>query len=796
MPDQEFLRADALGEAVRAYDRLRQGGEQIIDALTAAATVAPDVLATAGIDPRFISLNAALPRVPTSAELATVPLTQVLAGSHQPGGMLQRLRWDRGQAAWLPDGEALVGATRLEAVKEDVAAADTKAAALQHASLEDMLSSTSPAFRHQAAGRRGGAFVLMSPGTPVPTHAQGLEAMYHVRADGRVLRRVTQPGDLLDVGWWPISFGPQYNGADSDQVNAARLAAEQAAVDKWVAYATTIGGQFVMPYGAVLEAHIRSLGAAKPITVVAYNAEVWGTDKFKPVVTFENFDEVRVIGMKAKHTSVGTAPPLSHQDPRRTAGGHGFLFVRGAFLHTTGLDVLGAASMGMVTWAVKIFHHDSPTVRLCMGDGIHTTGGCEQGTINSPIVRYCGDDGIPVVSYKPSAQSGDAVTGAAGLCRNVTVNNGSVMYAGARGLTVAGGEHIVYNGLIVENTWTYGVFIAEDRGFETYAPKNITLNGGIIANAGRYSPAGDAPVSSGVYVDQAATDVTIGGGLQVYGATLHGLQLEGANVTVGHVDVHHNAGVGAFVTGDHVIVGADAVLRSNAGAGYLNQRRPKLAVRPLQTTTIDGTPITRAEEYQQTDGNGNLLWLLPQDPVFRGTSRGHTVGVAAYAGAPLRVIGADVTDNTIGLEAGANGVIRMSAGRLARNSEGVAAHDGGRISLSGVDVEESGGYGLQAYAGGVINVQGGHIRANGQTPGAVNVQAVVHGAGSELRLVGTRVTGTLPAGLGAFNAGKLKVLGCDLEEASAANGPATVDYGGDPVIQVSGSLPLTANSTA
>lgn len=108
MTAREFLDARALGEAQRYLARLTSDGQQIVSALSSAAEIAPEVTAMAGLDPRFVTGSAALPRNPTAAELAALPTGQTFGGAHRPAGLLQRLAWDRTGGQWTASGQPLV----------------------------------------------------------------------------------------------------------------------------------------------------------------------------------------------------------------------------------------------------------------------------------------------------------------------------------------------------------------------------------------------------------------------------------------------------------------------------------------------------------------------------------------------------------------------------------------------------------------------------------------------------------------------------------------------------------------
>lgn len=115
MPETEFLTARSLSEATRLYGHLTTGVQAVMDTLAPAAAAAPDVLVLAGLDARFVSMTAALPRNPTAGELAALPADKPLSGIHRPGGAWQRVVWDRPGAQWVTSGAPAVTAAQVTA---------------------------------------------------------------------------------------------------------------------------------------------------------------------------------------------------------------------------------------------------------------------------------------------------------------------------------------------------------------------------------------------------------------------------------------------------------------------------------------------------------------------------------------------------------------------------------------------------------------------------------------------------------------------------------------------------------
>lgn len=161
MAEKEFLDARALAESVRLFGRLTEDGQSLVDNLTQAGLAAPEVLAAAGIDSRFIA-DAALPRNPTPAELAALPAGATLSGLYRPDGRVQRLTWDAGEGAWRPAGDPLPGLTD---VQEARAVADSASFA---ATVAETFASTTTDNPRNPTPAELARWEALAPGTPLP----------------------------------------------------------------------------------------------------------------------------------------------------------------------------------------------------------------------------------------------------------------------------------------------------------------------------------------------------------------------------------------------------------------------------------------------------------------------------------------------------------------------------------------------------------------------------------------------------------------------------------------------------
>jgi len=119
-----------------------------------------------------------------------------------------------------------------------------------------------------------------------------------------------------------------------------------------------------------------------------------------------------------------------------------------------------------------------------LGDGIHMTDGVHNGLILRPTVLHAGDDGVAVVSYLSNPAP----------CSDIEIRNPRVrdVYHG-RGISVVGGTRVRINDLDVSQTSGAAVYIAcEDNvDWRTYAPRDVTVRGGLVTAANTTAPAPD-----------------------------------------------------------------------------------------------------------------------------------------------------------------------------------------------------------------------------------------------------------------------------------------------------------------
>lgn len=121
------------------------------------------------------------------------------------------------------------------------------------------------------------------------------------------------------------------------------------------------------------------------------------------------------------------------------------------------------------------------TIRRCIvknnkADGIHSSGGANNGLITDPYLENVGDDGVAVVTY-----------GGQSMCENIVVERPVVRGGNARGVTVVGGRNITFTDIDVADTKFAGIYLSCEREYNTEDTTNVTIDGGFIRGAANAS---------------------------------------------------------------------------------------------------------------------------------------------------------------------------------------------------------------------------------------------------------------------------------------------------------------------
>ena len=109
-----------------------------------------------------------------------------------------------------------------------------------------------------------------------------------------------------------------------------------------------------------------------------------------------------------------------------------------------------------------------------LADGIHVTNKSSDITILNNYIYNTGDDGIAVVSYNKDED----------VCRDIKIYSNSVYNSKSRGISNIGGENIIIESNIINNTSSSGIIVAIDNHYGTFEPKNTIVESNIISDAG------------------------------------------------------------------------------------------------------------------------------------------------------------------------------------------------------------------------------------------------------------------------------------------------------------------------
>jgi hypothetical protein len=163
--------------------------------------------------------------------------------------------------------------------------------------------------------------------------------------------------------------------------------------------------------------------------------------------------------------------------------------------------ITGSAGAGIFVSGANNFLLDHVVVRRTRADGIHMTNGSNNGQVNNPTTEWTGDDGVAVVSYgneKP--------------CTNITVARPVVTgTTWGRGISVVGGQNILYRDIAVAQSNAAGVYVAaEGAPYFTHSVTNVAVLGGTVtgANTNAENPQGAVVVYS-AHANHTVGNVTI-----------------------------------------------------------------------------------------------------------------------------------------------------------------------------------------------------------------------------------------------------------------------------------------------
>ena len=139
------------------------------------------------------------------------------------------------------------------------------------------------------------------------------------------------------------------------------------------------------------------------------------------------------------------------------------------------VTINGSAAAGVFCMGTQHFLLQGLQVSDTRADGIHLTYGSSYGRVESPIVRRSGDDGVAVVSYLQDPAP----------CRNITVSHPTIRTTtGGRGVSVVGGEDVIYHDIDVDDSFAAAVYIACEGGDSVTRPvRRVQVRNGTTTRA-------------------------------------------------------------------------------------------------------------------------------------------------------------------------------------------------------------------------------------------------------------------------------------------------------------------------
>ena len=188
---------------------------------------------------------------------------------------------------------------------------------------------------------------------------------------------------------------------------------------------------------------------------------------------------------------------------------HRLVLGRHAGITVSGVRVTGSAGAGVYVDGASGFRLDDLRVSGTRADGIHLTGGASDGLVRRPVVSRSGDDGVAVVSYADDPATTRRVRVESPVVRTTTWG---------RGISVVGGQDVVFTDVRVSGTSAAGIYVAtEGAPFFTRSTTRVVVRGARVddANTDARVDHGAVLVSAGragtEVSDVALSDVTVRG---------------------------------------------------------------------------------------------------------------------------------------------------------------------------------------------------------------------------------------------------------------------------------------------
>lgn len=180
-------------------------------------------------------------------------------------------------------------------------------------------------------------------------------------------------------------------------------------------------------------------------------------------------DGVRISGITLRIT--GTSDRFHGLEQHRLVLGphHGLV--------VSDVRVEGSAGTGVFVYGSSGFRITDLQVSDTRADGLHMTGGAREGLVERPVVVGSGDDGVAVVSYDKDD----------GPTHDITVVGARIRdQRGGRGVSVVGGEDVVYRDVHVARSSAAAVYLAtEGAPFHTRSTRRVRVSDVQVVAANR-----------------------------------------------------------------------------------------------------------------------------------------------------------------------------------------------------------------------------------------------------------------------------------------------------------------------
>lgn len=341
------------------------------------------------------------------------------------------------------------------------------------------------------------------------------------------------PAGVASPAWMvtPEDFGAVGDGVADDTV------ALQEALDS-----LGRGQALVLDRGRVYR-HTAVLLARQPGSRIVGQGELLATDEAQSSLQLQA-DDIQVHGIVL--SVVRTTKRWEGLDQHRLVLG------RHRGLRVSEVKVTRSAAAGIFVDGARGFTIEDVAVSDTRADGIHLTGGAEDGVVLRPVVSRSGDDAVAVVSYRSDP----------GVSRRISVLSPRVRTTtGGRGVSVVGGEDIVYRDVHVEGSAAAGIYLAtEGAPYFTRNTLRVQVVGGRLIGANT-----DASIDHGALLVSAAGESSLVRDVSVSGVTIRGTRSD-ASAQVGVLAYDDADAWDVMFTGIRVEGGGSA-LRTTAPKG-------------------------------------------------------------------------------------------------------------------------------------------------------------------------------------------------------------------------------------